>query len=77
MARTRSFVAAEAIGAYVDLNEWQVSELARLDTPSVRADSRKNSLLKNRTDNGRQNPHDQLFHDNANYEPQHKPSLEA
>jgi RHH-type transcriptional regulator, rel operon repressor / antitoxin RelB len=27
MARTKSFVAAEAIRAYVDLNEWQIGEI--------------------------------------------------
>jgi RHH-type rel operon transcriptional repressor/antitoxin RelB len=26
-ARTKSFLAAEAIRAYLDLNEWQVSEI--------------------------------------------------
>jgi RHH-type transcriptional regulator, rel operon repressor / antitoxin RelB len=27
MDRTKSYVAAEAIRAYVDLNEWQISEI--------------------------------------------------
>lgn len=28
-SRTRSFLAAEAIRAYVDINEWQVEEIER------------------------------------------------
>ncbi len=27
MARTKSYVAAEAICAYIDLNEWQIAEI--------------------------------------------------
>ena len=30
MERTKSYVAAEAIRAYIELNEWQITEINRL-----------------------------------------------
>ena len=54
--RSKSFLAAEAIAAYVDLNEWQIAEIeagiAKLDNreivPDEEAAERYDRLLKPR-----------------------------
>jgi RHH-type transcriptional regulator, rel operon repressor / antitoxin RelB len=54
--RSKSYLAAEAIAAYVDLNEWQIREIeagiAELDAgeivPQEEADARFERLLKPR-----------------------------
>ena len=54
--RSRSYLAAEAIAAYVELNEWQIGEIeagiAELDSGQViseeQAEKRYDSLLKPR-----------------------------
>ena len=54
--RSKSFLAAEAIGAYVELNEWQIEEInagvAELDSGEAlseeQAEERYNRLLQPR-----------------------------
>jgi RHH-type rel operon transcriptional repressor/antitoxin RelB len=54
--RSKSFLAAQAIAAYVDLNEWQIAEIeagvAELDNGQIvsqrEAEERYNRLLKQR-----------------------------
>jgi RHH-type transcriptional regulator, rel operon repressor / antitoxin RelB len=48
--RSKSFLAAEAIAAYVELNEWQIAEIragiAELDTGEVLSDEEAEALYK-------------------------------
>ena len=48
--RSKSFLAAEAIAAYVELNEWQISEIeagiAELDRGEVLSDEEVDDLYK-------------------------------
>jgi predicted transcriptional regulator len=48
--RSKSFLAAEAIAAYVELNEWQIAEIeagiAELDAGEVLSDEEAEALYK-------------------------------